>query len=1213
MNENIGSYCCFWCPKGDNSPKALDDACPQCGRKFGFPLFNPPQKINEYKIEKSLGRGFYGATYVVTKTGLLPKKHVLKVIPHNLYSFFNKSFDDECRNHAEVAENASYITGIDAAFSAKVNFDGHPLDCHVAVLEYLDGELLTDYLSGKENLTSATASQIAADLFRIRNELEKKGKNHNDFHAGNIIVERLPKSRRREGAMDPGIRAVAIDLGSLAEDRRSGGNYKGDLHWMADHIDRMVTIVLSNDGEEISDIDARVGMRLRSVAQSILPSAEHQRTPYSSEIVKQIEEAYFLASAPWKPWTSPFVLRKFDDGYNAQTLEAWNVPRLLVDPDEKWQQAISASGPLVVTGMRGCGKTMLLRALQFHARAAQWENQNREDVSKRLAEDDFVGFFVSASALLSVRADSPPSINKMYARLVVAYSLEVARSLAHLVDIDPSAAAPQAVPLVKSVLTQLLNNAPDLENVVTVHQLERALVRVFNEACRSDSTIELSVHPSQSFPILADTVRQCSSYWSDSQVLFLLDDVSTRYLRGEQIQEILSALIFQSPKCAFKITSESQSIFLVLKSPGGIEPASHGRDFATFDLGSEVHERLKDREKGRTFLADILRQRARVFTPHPQHAEPEIVLGDCPLHEIAKTIALAGKTSKERKTVYHGISALRAVCVGDLGTAITIYDRILARASDSKFPVPPEHQANAFQNMCSALLYGLDRRESRYKSAAKSFAEASHKLLVQSALGGDTTRLRQYASIYVRVTSGDQEKQLKQLRDLVDAGVFVFQNGAARTKTKDSDPTHQFKLTFRRIYGLADYIGLSERDRFELSGPQLEEWLDDPSNGEEILTRNLKTKEPGKPSDPSPSNDYAPTDQGEDEVEPVYKQPDMFELATTAEKTNQPVQSETKYHLQVPTITELKDDINDVDLLVLALGFEERALESAKKSLDTTNPKRVLAIKYEEQIGHAEEIRRLVSLKGIPLEEVNYSEFIEKSVPIGASSIAVDVTGMTKAAIFLSLATALKRVDEVTVIYTEAEAYFPREEELNQIIQAAEDDDQATLLSKLKGVLTGETPPYRNELLANTESDGTRMKALFAQGSAKHERLIHLVESRDYNYVKVLVDSSQSARATVAKRAAEVAVINSGSIEECDIRDPNAVLASLKSAYENLYLEEGLNFEIGLTGDKVEAIAISAFASRIPVNRIYYVKPRSFDPAKFSKGFGKTRIFSISH
>jgi hypothetical protein len=60
--------------------------------------------------------------------------------------------------------------------------------------------------------------------------------------------------------------------------------------------------------------------------------------------------------------------------------------------------------------------------------------------------------------------------------------------------------------------------------------------------------------------------------------------------------------------------------------------------------------------------------------------------------------------------------------------------------------------------------------------------------------------------------------------------VFVLEAGpdAPRTKTRDSNPITQFILTYRKLFGLSNFIGLSQRDRFELSGDDLEEWLSHP-------------------------------------------------------------------------------------------------------------------------------------------------------------------------------------------------------------------------------------------------------------------------------------------------------------------------------------------------------------------------------------------------
>lgn len=1211
-----GKYCCFTCPKADFSEKALSQKCPECGRAYEFPLTEKPQLIGDYRILRSLGRGFYGATYVAEGTGLLKTRRVLKVVPKGVYEFFNKSFADECAAHAEAADGADFIVGIVEAFDAIVQFGNLALDCHVAVLEFIDGALLHSYVTGETKASAALTAQISADLLRIADEFAARKLNHNDFHDGNIIVQRLSEQKLRQGAMDPGHRVYAIDLGSISGDRRSGGQYKSDLHWIGAHIERLANLLPTNSAPA-SDLDSRVALELSMLAKSVSAAVENQRRPTSNELIKRIETSFFRTAEPWRPWREALSLREFGDSYNAQTLGAWHVPQLLVDPDREWQRAISSPGPLVVTGMRGCGKTMLLRALQFHARAVRQNAETDEAVVSRLLADKFAGFFVSAAAFLELKEGEKLATGNLLARLAIAYALEVSRSLAHLQDIDSSKVVGRAAGMINDGLLSILEGAPEVQSPDTIQQLERLLVDLLSKANRNDSTIRLAAHPSHAFPALAEQIRLTTPLWANAQVLFLLDDVSTRYVAPKMIQEILSALIFQNPSCAFKITSETQTLLLSLRSPGGLEHASHLRDFATFDLGAEVNKRLKMR--GKKFLCDILDQRGKFFSNHPLQT-PEVVLGDRSLADIASDIVESGPTSKTRKTVYHGIGALRAICVGDIGSVITIYENILKRAGDS-LPASAQIQSDVLQELCSRQLYILDRRNGHLKSIAKSFAKASHELLMQSGKKHEKRGLRQYTSIYVRVTAGDQEKQSQLLRELVDAGVFVFHGGAPRTKTKDSDPIHQFKLTFRKIFGLADYIGLAERDRFELSGTELEEWLTNPANGAEILMRNLSVDEA--------DNDDFEDNDGPAPLERPTKPPKRrkqkatqqeLPLVRAAAGTESPIpQQSSSESLDLPVIEAFEpaaSESSSCDLMILALGFEERAAESARRSLARFSPKHVIAVRYDVE-GRATEILEDVRRSGATVQVVESAEIAHRLVEHDVSDVVIDVTGLTKAAIFSATREALTRHSTAVIAYTEAEEYYPLESSLREVLDAQTERDYPALLTSLKNVLTGEEGPYLLETLHTMVSDETRIRALLAHGSAKHERLIQLVQEREYDLIRVLVDSSESARATVARWAAEVAVggalagSEAGSIEDCNIRDPMDVIRKMERFYRSTYLEGGLNFEIGLTGDKLETIAAAAFCSALPVNRVWYVKPSVFDTNRFSKGTRNSRYFRI--
>lgn len=1213
-----GKYCCFFCPKGDFAEKSLSDSCPTCKRAYGFPLTSVPRTIAQYKILRSLSRGFYGATYVAERQGPLKTKHVLKIIPLEMYKFFKKDFDLECGKHGDVAAEADHVVGITDLFSADVDFGEVSISCHVAVLQYLDGFLLGEYLRGEQLLTAATAAQISADLFKMKSELERHLINHNDLHADNIIVEKLSKGAQRQGAMNPGIRAVAIDLGSLSPDRRSGGQYHGDLHWIARHIQAMVD-QLQGSLDFTTDLDARVIHSLQLIVQLIAPPIENQRTPSAEDFVRLIESEYFRTAEPWRPWREQLRLRTFGSSYNAQTLDAWHVPRLLVDPEGVWLARISTPGPLVVTGMRGCGKTLLLRALQFHARAARHNETTDSDVLERLRQDNYVGLFVSAQRLLDVENAEADIGGDLFARLYVAYALEAARALAHSQDVDPTQIAGDAHMVVAEAVAAALRPQPELEDVATIEQLERYLVKLLIKVSRSDSGFVLAAHPTNSFPVLADSIRKASRLWTSAQVLFLLDDVSTRYMTAERIETLLSALIFQNPVCAFKITSEAQTIFLTLKSPGQVNPAAPWRDFQTFDLGADVHERLRHHNDGKRFVEAILNQRAQFYANHPTMT-PGQILGDVTYEEIATTIAFSKPESGDRKKVYRGITALTGMCVGDIGSVISLYEDILARAG-GKYPVSDSIQTEAFQDFCSRHLYLLDRRGGDLKNVAKSFAEAAYELLVQSARRHGTKRLRQYASIYVRVTAGNFEEQMKRLRELVDAGVFVFTGGAPRTKTRDSNPTQQFKLTYRKIYGLVNFIGLSERDRFELSGKDLEDWLNKPAEGKEILMRNLSSEEdvdvsagspPSLPSaGTSKSTRKPPRSKAKNLELPLEKR-----QAKRVSAAEEPVHDLLKnIHLKLPDCSSIGIEglaVEGIDTLILGLGFEERALVSLNRLLEAGKPRKALAVSYDEP-GRTSEILAALKRVGVPCEVITYQAVREGRELPELGNCLVDVTGLAKPGIFKFVRAAIRGAGKVLVAYTAAEKYYPLDADLKRVLGADAAANHHELLLSLKDVLMGEKGPYRLVPLLPVESDGTRMRSLCAFSSSKHERLLHLVETRDYDQMDIMIDSVSTSRSRIAEIAAEVAIrdYQNASISKCPYQDVAAIMEAIARRYETWFIRDGLNFELGLTGNKIQAVAAAVLSAVMHVNQAWYVSPTEFDKLRFTSGVGQTQTFAI--
>lgn len=1235
--SDIDKYCCFTCPQEDHSEKPLSSTCPICGKKYSFMLDFPPDNIREYKIIKPLGRGFYGATYVAEVGDLIKIQCVVKITPVEFYAFFNKpSFMDEVTLHRKLTENQSaFVVGINNAFEEDVTFsdpDGTALRCYVTVLEYIKGHNLKDYFEGIVPVSSSTICQIAIDLLLIRSELESSELNHNDLHAKNVIVEELGQEYLRKDAIQKDIRLKAIDLGSVAGGSKSGGSREGDLLSIAGHIDSLLKALL-DDPERLEDKDYRSALALQGLIQGLISQVQNARLPNYSDLIEDLQNIFWDAQQPWRPWEKRLTLKSFGDHYNAQTLASWHVPALLVDPDNRWLRELSISGPQIITGMRGCGKTMLLRALDLHARLASKPKEQSVAIKTLIKEDGFVGLLVRAQRLLELREPSLSKTTEYHlSKLFVCYSLEAVRCLMHLSAIDNSDVTPLAYKKLAQVVNDCISDATELISVNSLDQLEskleRMLVLITKEQHQRSYVIKHS--PDAIFNRLAEEFKKCSPLFADSYVLFLLDDVSTRYLSLDQIALLVSSLLFQSTICAFKFTSEWQTFELGLNSPGGNHPIRVDRDVSTFDLGADVYKTIKKR--GSSFVADILRQRALLYPQHLKRYLPAELLGDISLEEVAKEIASSSDTSATRKNAYRGLTCLTRVCVGDIGDIIKLYEEMLNRVkSNVSAPIPQHIQAECFQALSSRRLYDLNRRGGLFRDHAYQFAQAAHTLLVKShedlsKTSSTRNRLRQYSSIYVRITAAKEDgadAQINALRELIDAGVFVYTGGSPRTKTRDSDPTHQFKLTYRKIYGLASFIGLADSDRFELSGPKLQSWLENPTQAKEILlTSKIETDETEEDDTPSseniservievPVNDGANTRTQQN----TSVQLNLFDVVTDDLATQiQP--TPRSYAAPIDVDIQRLDcqclNTLSIDSVFAGLGFEERTLKASEYLSTVLSPCVVNAIQYSSA-GKADQILINWESKKFDVHKIPYDPANFKCPPLPGNTL-VDITGLAKPLIFAVIRNELLEKKTVYISYASALRHYPLQEDINDILSAKESSSVTEYLDKLSGILMGEKGPYKRIPLIEDNSDPSRDRTLLAFASAKHERLFSLLERRDYDNIEIIASNLPEPRSKIATIAAQFLCesYSNAKISYFDTNDLTGLLSHLDSQYLLNYGVARNNLEIGLTGSKLQAVAAAVLSARRKISQAWYISPKAFDEKRFTEGFGELYLYKVS-
>lgn len=1230
----MSKYCCFFCPTKDYSEKALGDVCATCTRPYGFPLDEQPKVVNGYRIIRALDRGFYGAAYIA-ESGTFNARSVVKISPISFYDFFGKpNFEEETRLHNQLAQNATHVVGLKDAFSAMVEFSddiGTKLECYVTVLDYVEGNMLRDYINGNVAISAAAVCQIAIDLISIRNEFEANELHHNDLHDANLIVQKFPAGAKRTDAIDDSLLVKAIDLGSISSGSKSTEERLSDVHFIALHIESLLDKLLSKPSH-LEDKDYRIALALQSLVHGLQSRGQNVRLPNASDLIEKIRETYNFAARVWKPWTAPFSLKGYGDHYNAQTLESWHVPSLLVDPEDRWLAEVSKPGPQIITGMRGCGKTMLLRSLDFHARASQMKGESADDTISRIRDDRFLGLFVSASRLLDLRELSLYKVEYTLTRLFINYSLEAVRAILHLRDVDESIVSEQAHRLLSSAVADFLEDAEELRSILSLEDLERNLEKTLVKVLKGNQEYSIKHAPVEVFSNLANQLRKCSEIFGDSSVFFLLDDVSTRYLEIEKIERIISTFLFQSPTCAFKFTSEWQTIELGLKSPGRAHPIRIDRDLSLFDLGADVYQTISaSGNRGKNFVSQVLQQRARFHTAYARLRSPKDLLGDVPLETIAREISSSTQTSITRKNVYRGLSCLTKFCIGDIGDVVKLYEDILRKFdADENYPISDQKQSASFQALSSRRLYELNRRDGHFKDNALAFAQAAHKLLVRSyrqkKKDGGKPRLRQYSLIYVRITTDDEKKatqQIDRLRELIDAGVFVFAGGAPRTKTKDSNPTQQFILSYRKVYGLAAYIGLADRDRFELSGDDLERWLENPSSAEEILLRNQASDDVDSKGQLIESvgevideESYLESDQEpnlENTVLPLSNQAGLFEPArddTEERATQEHKAKEIEVNIDQVNAKDLSQ--YPIESLLTGLGFEDRTLAANKLLSHSINPSDINCVRYSTE-GYAKEVLKLWEGNKGQIREISYEDAI-LNLPDQEGLALIDISGLSKSLIFQAVRQELLSKGRVFICHGSAEFYYPLQEDLEKLFAAKRLNDPLVFLESLAGVLKGEVGPYEATRLLDEYSDPSRKRALLAFASAKHERLYSLLDRREYDYLAIVVPDEKTARGKVAVYSADFICQDylEASTTQVDTNDLLSLVRHLDEQYLDLYRNAGANLELGLTGSKSQTVAAAILSVKRKISQAWYITPQVFDEKRFSKGVGEIRIFDIS-
>lgn len=1200
----MDEFSCFLHPQ--QRGESLEECCQICGEPFGFPLQKKPNSINGKPVIESLSRGFYGAVFV-TQHKRTQRLYAVKIIPQATYASldqggYDKNFEEEARLHQELS-SINIVASIQDWGEEVIHFGDHEIPSFWMEMEYVKGPTLAEKIQESPDDPREVA-QIAWDLLDLVDAFQQRGKFHNDLHGRNIKVVSLKESEARRQAIHPGVTIKVLDIGSAADKSKSGSTRLGDVHWVARHILDLID-AYERFHQVIKPSTLRLCSQIRRVAEYYY-GVDSVRRPTARDMKSAIHSAFSYAE---RPWNQPLRLGSVAEHYNAQTLPSWFAPVLFYDPEGKWARRLMGPGPQLVAGMRGCGKTMLLRSLEWVARTHICEGEDNNKFIERLKRDTFLGLFVSCASLL--RSPRSASVDLPFHRLFLAFSREVIRNV-HVCElkgigvIDYNAIKPFSEMISRSVPWFV----PPAETVDLV-ALERALSEAIQNPPISSEAIP-EITPIIVFNDLVLSTRRLVDLWDGKILLFLLDDVSSRYLPSENVDEFLSQLCLQSPEFGFKISTEIQNI--ELKTPGG-KSARSGRDYDIFYLGAEVFANVSG-PSGIKFIEEVLHRRS-IITDGLPDLRPSKVLGRQKLIDIAKAI----QNQPNTHPVYWGIDALSGVCVGDIGDILNIYDRILSRAGNDTYPVRPKIQHEAITDFAEQKLAALAGQKEWLYLHAVAFADASHRELKKSA----SPRIRQYNEIFVKIDPGDAPDLFSKLMELIEHGVFVFTGGTPRTKTPHAAPKLQFKLAYHKVLGLTNRIPLSMRDRFELSSQRLDAWLNEPSGNK--LMVSSKSQKAGQNVDvPIHEVNEVQLDD-EDSPEPHATVQQSFSFKEILKKRMPQEKKDPEPRVLYEIETRASGEISSVQMdwtnkhVIGAFGFEPRSVGSWHNLLQIGKPVTATMLEYDNP-GYAADIINVLSKISIPYIRVKTKTVMaddEATALIndcGNHGIVIDTTSLTKALIYTLIVKALILRNEVWVLHTCASEYHPSDADLVSVVHLMQSRKFPEVFRAIDDIVVGERGPYECVPVGPQYRDPSQPSLMVAFTSLKYDRVARLLEETQVEEIVAIApihtSGERTSRSTIGKFLAEYFVQRyGGSVYEVGSLDHDGAYRILRELHCRYALEGNYNFEIALTGPKMHTVGAAMMGATALPASVYVSSPTRYNPEKFTKGTAATRVIHL--